>query len=392
MKYFGNSSVLHPESNRGMKKDFLQNIRKYTMLIALVGIWLIFTVLTQGIFLSPRNLSNLFLQTAAVAVITIGMTLIIVTRNIDLSVGSVAALAGAAAAYLNVKLGWPADLSVLSAIGLGLLIGAWHGFWIAYRMVPAFIVTLASMMIFRGAVLGITQGATIAPLSAGFKSIGQHYLSPHLSIWLALATILAYIGVTAYKRIKRLKFGFPVKSLPLEILKVGLISCAIAAFFLILIQNRGVPYAVLLVMGLAVVFNFMAQNMVFGRQLYAIGGNPDAATLSGINIERRIMALYVIFGALTAVGGLVLTARLNAATTSAGQGMELDVIAAAVIGGTSLMGGEGTIIGSVVGALIMASLDNGMSLMDTNITYQYIIKGLILLLAVWVDIATRRRT
>ena len=301
------------------------------MLIALVGIWLIFTVLTQGIFLSPRNLSNLFLQTAAVAVITIGMTLIIVTRNIDLSVGSVAALAGAAAAYLNVKLGWPADLSVLSAIGLGLLIGAWHGFWIAYRMVPAFIVTLASMMIFRGAVLGITQGATIAPLSAGFKSIGQHYLSPHLSIWLALATILAYIGVTAYKRIKRLKFGFPVKSLPLEILKVGLISCAIAAFFLILIQNRGVPYAVLLVMGLAVVFNFMAQNMVFGRQLYAIGGNPDAATLSGINIERRIMALYVIFGALTAVGGLVLTARLNAATTSAGQGMELDVIAAAVI-------------------------------------------------------------
>jgi len=375
-----------------MKKDFLQNIRKYTMLIALVGIWLIFTVLTQGIFLSPRNLSNLFLQTAAVAVITIGMTLIIVTRNIDLSVGSVAALAGAAAAYLNVKLGWPADLSILSAIGLGLLIGAWHGFWIAYRMVPAFIVTLASMMIFRGAVLGITQGATIAPLSAGFKSIGQHYLSPHLSIWLALATILIYIGVTAYKRIKRLKFGFPVKSLPLEILKVGLISSAIAAFFLILIQNRGVPYAVLLVMGLAVVFNFMAQNMVFGRQLYAIGGNPDAATLSGINIERRIMALYVIFGALTAVGGLVLTARLNAATTSAGQGMELDVIAAAVIGGTSLMGGEGTIIGSVVGALIMASLDNGMSLMDTNITYQYIIKGLILLLAVWVDIATRRRT
>lgn len=375
-----------------IKKNFLQNIRKYTMLIALVGIWLIFTVLTQGIFLSPRNLSNLFLQTAAVAVITIGMTLVIVTRNIDLSVGSVAALAGAAAAYLNVKMGWPADLSIVSAIAVGLLIGAWHGFWIAYRMVPAFIVTLASMMIFRGAVLGITQGATIAPLSPGFKALGQHYLSPHLSIWLGLATVLAYIGVTAYKRIKRLKFGFSVKPLPVELIKVILICCAISAFFLILIQNRGVPYAVLLVMGLAVVFNFMAQNMVFGRQLYAIGGNPDAATLSGINIERRIMALYVIFGALTAVGGLVLTARLNAATTSAGQGMELDVIAAAVIGGTSLMGGEGTIIGSVVGALIMASLDNGMSLMDTNITYQYIIKGLILLLAVWVDIATRRKT
>jgi D-xylose transport system permease protein len=145
-------------------------------------------------------------------------------------------------------------------------------------------------------------------------------------------------------------------------------------------------------MALAVAFNFMSRQTVFGRQLYAIGGNPDAASLSGINIQKKIMMLYVIFGALTAVGGLVLTARLNAATTSAGQGMELDVIAAAVIGGTSLMGGEGTIWGSVIGALIMASLDNGMSLMDTNITYQYIIKGMILLLAVWVDIATRKRT
>ena len=159
-----------------------------------------------------------------------------------------------------------------------------------------------------------------------------------------------------------------------------------------MIQNRGVPYAVLLVMLLAVVFNFMSRQTVFGRQLYAIGGNPDAASLSGINIKKQIMLLYMLFGVLTAVGGLVLTARLNAATTSAGQGMELDVIAAAVIGGTSLMGGEGTIFGSVIGALIMASLDNGMSLMDTNITYQYIIKGLILLLAVWVDIATRKKT
>ena len=159
----------------------------------------------------------------------------------------------------------------------------------------------------------------------------------------------------------------------------------------ILISNRGIPYAVLLVMVLALAFNFIAQHTVFGRQLYAIGGNPDAAALSGVNIRKKIMALYVIFGVLTAVAGVVLTARLNAATTSAGQGLELDVIAAAVIGGTSLMGGEGTVFGSVVGALIMASLDNGMSLMDTNITFQYIIKGMILLLAVWVDIATRKK-
>lgn len=375
-----------------MKLTFMKNIRQYTMLIALVGIWLIFSIITQGVFISPRNLSNLFLQTAAVAIITIGMTLIIVTRNIDLSVGSVAALAGAVGAYLNVRMGWPADVSLAAACFAGLLIGVWHGFWIAYRMVPAFIVTLASMMIFRGAVLGITQGATIAPLSAGFKGLGQQYIQPHWSIWIGIIAISFYVTLGLYKRFKRARLGFQVSALPVELGKMILVSGAIAAFFMIMIQNRGVPYAVFLVMLLAVAFNFMSRQTVFGRQLYAIGGNPDAASLSGIDIKKQIMLLYMLFGVLTAVGGLVLTARLNAATTSAGQGMELDVIAASVIGGTSLMGGEGTIWGSVIGALIMASLDNGMSLMDTNITYQYIIKGMILLLAVWVDIATRKKT
>ena len=375
-----------------MKSGFMQHVRQYTMLIALVGIWLIFSILTQGVFISPRNLSNLFLQTAAVAVITIGMTLVIVTRNIDLSVGSVAAFTGAIAAFINVKMGWPAYSSLAVACLAGLLIGAWHGFWIAYRMVPAFIVTLASMMIFRGAVLGITKGATIAPLSPGFKGLGQNYIAPHISMWIGVAAICLYATLGLYKRYKRANFGFTVSPLFKELAKMALVSGAMAAFFLILVQNRGVPYSVFLVLLLAVAFNFMSRQTVFGRQLYAIGGNPDAASLSGINIQRRIMQLYILFGVLTAVGGLVLTARLNAATTSAGQGMELDVIAAAVIGGTSLMGGEGTIWGSVIGALIMASLDNGMSLMDTNITYQYIIKGMILLLAVWVDIATRKKT
>ncbi len=375
-----------------MKISFVQNIRKYTMLIALIGIWLIFSIMTQGVFVSPRNLSNLFLQTAAVAVITIGMTLVIVTRNIDLSVGSVAAFAGAVTAFMNVKMGMPAGAAIGIALVTGLAIGAWHGFWIAYRLVPAFIVTLASMMIFRGAVLGITNGATIAPLSAGFKSIGQSYLAPGISLWIGLAVACIFVVKNILNRQKRLKFGFSVPALPIFIIKVLVVCAVIAAFFMIMIQNRGVPYAVVLVLALAVLFNFMSTRTVFGRQLYAIGGNPDAASLSGIDVRKQVMMLYVIFGALTAIGGMVLTARLNAATTSAGQGMELDVIAAAVIGGTSLMGGEGTIWGSVIGALIMASLDNGMSLMDTNITYQYIIKGMILLLAVWVDIATRKKT
>ncbi|MFA5164927.1 MAG: sugar ABC transporter permease [Candidatus Omnitrophota bacterium] len=381
------------EKRPGLRKSLAQDkIRKFTMLIALVAIWLIFTSLTHGIFLTPRNLSNLFLQTATVAIIAIGMTLVIVTRNIDLSVGSVAALAGAIGAFLQVNMNWPAEAAILAACGAGLLIGLWHGFWIAYRYVPSFIVTLASMMIFRGAVLGITKGATIAPLSDHFKAIGQNYLSPHISLMVGIVTIAAYVLFDLHKRMQRKKYGFSVASLPAELAKVAVISAAIGAFFWVMIHNRGIPYAVLLVMVLALGFSFIAQNTVFGRQLYAIGGNPDAAALSGVNIKKKVMALYAIFGVLTAIAGLVLTARLNAATTSAGQGMELDVIAAAVIGGTSLMGGEGTVFGALIGALIMASLDNGMSLMDTNITFQYIIKGMILLLAVWVDIATRRKS
>ncbi|MFA5334466.1 MAG: sugar ABC transporter permease [Candidatus Omnitrophota bacterium] len=381
------------EKKAGLRKFLAQDkIRKFTMLIALVAIWLIFTFMTKGIFLTPRNLSNLFLQTATVAIIAIGMTLVIVTRNIDLSVGSVAALAGAIGAFLQVNMNWPAEAAILAACGAGLLVGVWHGFWIAYRYVPSFIVTLASMMIFRGAVLGITKGATIAPLSDHFKAIGQSYLSPELSLIVGIATIAAYVLFDLNKRRQRKKYGFTVASLPAELAKVAVISAAIGAFFWVMVHNRGIPYAVLLVMVLALGFSFIAQNTVFGRQLYAIGGNPDAAALSGVNIRKKVLILYAIFGVLTAIAGLVLTARLNAATTSAGQGMELDVIAAAVIGGTSLMGGEGTVFGALIGALIMASLDNGMSLMDTNITFQYIIKGMILLLAVWVDIATRRKS
>ncbi|MDD5423269.1 MAG: sugar ABC transporter permease [Candidatus Omnitrophota bacterium] len=374
-----------------MKKDMLQHFRKYTMLIALVAIWLIFTVLTEGVFVSPRNLSNLFVQTVAVAIITIGMTLIIVTRNIDLSVGSVAAFVGAIAAFLQVKTGWPTPLAMTAAMAAGLLVGVWHGFWVAYRMVPSFIVTLASMMIFRGAVLGITGGATIAPLSDAFRSIGQSYVPPHLSVIIGVFAAAWYLFAHYYKRMLRAQYGFKVTPLLIDIAKTALMILVAAGFLAIMVHNRGIPYAVLLMVILAVVFNFIARQTVFGRQLYAIGGNPDAASLSGVNIKKQIMMLFAVFGGITAMSGLVLASRLNAATTSAGQGMELDVIAAAVIGGTSLMGGEGTIFGSVVGALIMASLDNGMSLMDTNITYQYIIKGMILLLAVWVDIATRQK-
>jgi len=383
-----------------IKDSFKKNFRQYTMLIALVAIGTIFAILTKGVFIFPRNLSNLFLQTVPVAIVAVGMTLIIITGNIDLSVGSVAGFAGAVAAVLQVKYQFGPVSAIAATLGVGLAIGAWHGFWIAYQKVPAFIVTLASMMAVRGAILGITGGSTISPMKDGFKSIGQDYL-PGLffagpkfndtSLIFAIAFILLFVFFDMRKRQKRVRYGFDVLPLPLQLVKIAGISAVMAAFFSIMIFGEGIPYCVLLLLGIVVLFNFIANDTVFGRHLYAIGGNVDAARLSGINTAWRVMMLYMIFGVLTAVSGIVFTARLNAATTSAGTNLELDAIAAAVIGGTSLMGGEGTIFGAVVGALIMASLDNGMSIMNMDITYQYIIKGMILLLAVWIDIATRKK-
>lgn len=383
-----------------LKQSFKKNIRHYAMLIALAIIWLAFFLLCGPVFLSPGNLSNLFIQTVTVAIVACGMTLIIVTGNIDLSVGSVAGFAGAVAAVLQVRYGWGTAGAVLAAVGAGMAVGAWHGFWVAYKKVPAFIVTLASMLAFRGLILGVTGGATISPLSGAFKAVGQNYLPDILAhpgafnssaLLLALAAIAAFLFLEARRRRERLRHGFAVTAPGLYTARLVLVSAAIAGFFGIMAFNQGVPYSLLLLIVIALLLNFTAERTVFGRRLYAIGGNPDAARLSGIDISANLTAMFVIFGAIVAAAGVVLTARLNAATTSAGANMELDAIAACVIGGASLMGGEGTILGALIGALIMSSLDNGMSLMNLNITYQYVIKGLILLCAVWMDISGREK-
>jgi D-xylose transport system permease protein len=404
-------SRLTPRSGSALRDVVIASIRhntkQYTMILALIAIWLILSILTDGVFISSRNLSNLFVQTVTTAILAIGMVLVIVTGHIDLSVGSVLGFAGAVCATLMVKLGW----GVLPSIGVtlltGLAIGAWHGFWVAYRKVPAFIVTLASMLAFRGLIIGITggqtQGLEMAPphVAEAFKQIGQGYV-PTLtaaaqgefhdtSALISLGLIAAVVLAGWRRRAARLKFGFAVLPVYLEIARVALICAIIAAFSMILVRHLGLPWSVVLMGALAVLFSFIASNTTFGRHLYAIGGNPEAARLSGIDLARNTMALFMTMGVVVAIAGVVYTSRLGAATTSAGQNAELDAIAAAVIGGTSLLGGEGTIIGAVVGALVMASLDNGMSLMNLDITFQYVIKGLILLLAVWVDMAQRKR-
>lgn len=376
------------------------NIRQYTMVIALLSIWAIFMILTGGTFLTSRNLSNLFLQSCTVAILAVGMVLIMVAGHIDLSVGSVAGFTGAIAAVLQVKMNLGTIPAILVTLVVGLLIGVWQGYWVAYRGVPAFIVTLAGMLIFRGGIIGVTGGNSIGPMKDSFKAIGQGYL-PNLfvkdgsfndtSAIIGVIFIILFIMFDLKKRKSRIKYGFEVLPLPLQILKMITVSIVIALVLSIMVTYMGIPYAILLLIGLVVLFSFIANKTTFGRHIYAIGGNKEAARLSGINIKQRTMALFIIMGVLTTVAGIVFTARLNTATTSAGNLFELDAIAAAVIGGTSTMGGEGTIFGAIIGALVMASLDNGMSLMNVDITFQYMIKGLILLLAVCVDIATRKK-
>jgi D-xylose transport system permease protein len=383
------------------------NTKQYSMFIALVAIWVIFSFLTESVFLTPRNLSNLFVQSVTTAILAIGMVLVIVAGHIDLSVGSVLGFTGAVCAMLMIRFEWGVPLSVLATLVVGLAIGAWHGFWVAYRKVPAFIVSLASMLAFRGLIIGITggqtQGLEMAPerTANAFKFIGQGYV-PTLasaaegrihdtSLYLALAAILIFVLQSLRKRSARRKYGFPVLPAHLEAARLLFLSAIIGAFAMIMVVYLGIPWSVVLLLLLAVLFSFVANDTTFGRHLYAIGGNPDAARLSGIDVPRNTFVLFMVMGVMTAIAGIVYTSRLNAATTSAGQNAELDAIAAAVIGGTSLLGGEGTIFGAIVGALVMASLDNGMSLMNLDITFQYVIKGLILLLAVWVDMAQRKK-
>lgn len=383
------------------------NTKQYTMALALVAIWVIFALLTDGVFITARNLSNLFVQTVTTAILAIGMVLVIVAGHIDLSVGSVLGFTGAVCAMGMIQREWGVVPAIGATLVAGLAIGAWHGFWIAYRKVPAFIVTLASMLAFRGLIIGITggqtQGLEMAPETTAerFKLIGQGYIPTikaagegqfHDTSLFGLAAVVAIFVFWSFrKRAARRRFGFPVLPAWAEGVKLAFVSAIIAVFGLIMVVYLGIPWSVVLLLGLAVLFNFIAGDTTFGRHLYAIGGNPDAARLSGINVARNTFALFMVMGVMTAVAGIVYTSRLNAATTSAGQNAELDAIAAAVIGGTSLMGGEGTIFGALVGALVMASLDNGMSLMNLDITFQYVIKGLILLLAVWVDMAQRKK-
>lgn len=396
----------HKYENMGMldviKHSLHTNIRQYTMFIALIGIMAIFTVLSDS-FLTPRNLSTLFLQTSHIAVLACGVVLVIVAGHIDLSIGAVVGLTGAIVALL-MSSGVPVFAAILITLVIGALIGVWQGYWVAYHDVPAFIVTLAGMMIFNGLLLGVSRGETIATPML-FNKIGQDYIPtlfmenspkdmiPHdTTLLVFLAVAATYLFLEIRKRGERVEYGFDVLPMKYFVMKVIGVVAAILAVFGTMSLYLGVPYSALLLMGVGTLYTYITKKTTFGRHVYAIGGNKEAAKLSGINIRMRTLWIFISSGILGAIGGIIYTARVGSAAASAGQAMELDVIAAAIIGGTSTLGGEGTIFGAIVGALVMSTLNNGMLLMDVGTTERLIVKGLVLLFAVWVDIKSRKKS
>lgn len=369
---------------------FKFDARAYTMIGALLAIWVLFSLLHER-FLTATNLSNLFLQMSVTAILAIGMVLVIVAGHIDLSIGSLVGFTGGVAAMLNVWYDWSTIPVIVVTVAIGAAAGLVQGWIIAYKAVPAFIVTLGGMLVFRGLLFGSTGSVTVAPLSPSLKSIGQSYTSDVVGWIFGIAGLLVAAYLVIRKRASRRKYGFDVEPLAISLLRMILVGALILGFVAVMNSYKGIPVPFVMVVVLALVFTFISKNTTFGRQVYAIGGNAEAARLSGINIRRKVLLVFVLCNTLAAVAALVLTARLNAATMSAGQNYELDAIAACVIGGTSLVGGSGTIVGALIGALVMGSLDNGMSLMNMESFWQYIVKGGILVLAVYVDIYSRKR-
>lgn len=382
-----NKQIIKKESKLSFKFD----LQSYTLILALIFIALIFTFFTGGEFLSSRNISNLFTQMSIIAVLAVGMTLVIVAGHIDLSVGSIVGITGGIAAILQVWHGWSTPVVVLTAIIIGGLIGLWQGWWVAYRAVPAFIVTLGGMLIFRGVLIGLSNGQTISSLDPSFKQIGNSYLPFVTGYIIAVMAVVLMVVFTINGRKKRNEMGLLLLPAVIDYGKVTGYSIVLVGITYMLNRYLGIPISFFIVVVIALMFMFITMKTAFGRRIYAIGGNPEAASLSGINIKRNTLYVFVSMGALAGVAGVLLTARLNAATVSAGNSYELDAIAACVIGGTSLMGGKGKIFGAIIGALIMASIDNGMSMMNIGAYWQYIVKGLILILAVWVDIISKNK-
>ncbi|PJF09830.1 multiple monosaccharide ABC transporter permease [Pseudorhodobacter sp. MZDSW-24AT] len=387
------------------------HLREYGMIMALVAIVFFFTVIVRASidvdFLSAQNITNLFLQNSYVIIMALGMLLVIVAGHIDLSVGSVVGFTGAVAAVLTVNLGWPVLAVIPACLIVGGLIGAAQGYWVAYWKIPSFIVTLAGMLVFRGLTLWLLNGQNIGPFPRSFQSLSTGFLpdlfgdadqallgldrlnGTALLIVVAVALVVVLLGLR--KRGQDAAFGISPEPAAVFWIRNAIVCGALVFVGYKLAIFRGLPNVVMVLAVLTVIYAFFTEKTTSGRRIYALGGNEKAAKLSGIKTERLVFFCFVNMGVLAALAGMIVAARLNSSTPKAGAGFELDVIAAVFIGGASMAGGSGKIIGVVVGALIMGVMNNGMSILGIGIDYQQVIKGLVLLAAVIFDVYNKNK-
>jgi putative multiple sugar transport system permease protein len=378
---------------------FKNNVREYGMLIALIAVMLFFQIQT-GILFKPVNITNLVLQNSYVITMALGMLLIIVSGWIDLSVGSVVAVIGALAGVLIVRydVNWVLTLAICLAVGAA--IGAFQGFWVAYVKIPAFIVTLAGMLIFRGLTIALLQGESVGPFPTGFQKISSGFIPDifsvpgiHLTtllIGIVLSIVLIFLDFRGRKN--QQKYGFEVTPFYFFVAKNVVITGAVMWLCYLMASYKGLPNVLVLLFVLITGYAFITSQSVIGRRIYAMGGNEKAAKLSGVNTSRLLFFTFVNMGVLAALAGIIVAARLNSSTPNAGDGMELDVIAACFIGGASASGGIGTVIGALVGAFLIGVLNNGMSILGVGIDWQKVVKGLVLLAAVYFDVYNKNKS
>ncbi|GAA3280839.1 multiple monosaccharide ABC transporter permease [Nesterenkonia halobia] len=376
-----------------------RNLRQSGIYIAFVFIVLLFTALTGGTLLSPGNLTNLVLQYSYILILAIGMVMIIVAGHIDLSVGSVVALTGAVAAVVTISHGLPWWLGVVAALATGALVGVWQGFWVAVVGIPAFIVSLAGMLIFRGLTYLTLDNVSLSPFPSEYRFIAGGFFNGLLggpgydvfTLVLAAAAALAFAYKEWRARSRKIQYRQPVEALWLFVLKVLAVAAVLLAFAWQLANSRGMPFVLILLAALVLIYAFVTQQTVFGRHIYAMGGNLQAAKLSGVKTKRVNFLLFVNMGVLAAVAGIVYSARSNGAQPGAGEMFELDAIAAAFIGGAAVTGGVGRVQGAIVGGLIMAVMSNGMQIMGIDQSTQNVVRGVVLVLAVAFDVWNKKR-
>ncbi len=380
-----------------------RNIRDYALLLSLLAIMVFFQFSTDGTLFRPVNMTNIILQNSYIVIMALGMLLIIVAGHIDLSVGSVSGFIGAMAAVLMVSNKIDIYSSAALCIALGAFIGGVQGYFVAYHKIPAFIVTLAGMLIFRGLALTVLGGASVGPFPPEFQLLSTGYIADVfngsigekpfniLAIVIGAIVTASIVFFNFRHRRNQLSHGLAEEPNAIFLGRNLLIAVAFLGFSLLMARYRGLPNVLVVMFALIAMFVFLTTRTTFGRRVYAMGGNEKAAKLSGINTERLTFLIFVIMGALAALAGLVFAARLNVATPKAGAGFELDVIAACFIGGAATTGGVGKVVGAVIGAFIMGVMNNGMSIMGIGIDYQQVIKGLVLLAAVIFDVYNKNK-